>query len=146
LVTQILPEAAARLFARMPRQDQRHGLDVLHGLRERGEASPELLAAALLHDVGKADAVRTWHRVLTVLMRALCPTWLERVASPDSASWRHPLWLQLHHPQRGAELAEAAGCGAATVQLIRHHQQSGGDLRPPVNQWLEALQAVDDER
>ena len=46
LVRGVLSEPAVLLFAAMPRQDQRHGLDVLYGLRERGADAPELLAAA----------------------------------------------------------------------------------------------------
>ena len=146
LVARILPAPAAALFYRMPRQDQRHSLDMLYALRERGEEAPELLAAALLHDVAKAEGVRLWHRIIAVLLRALCPRWLHRLALPDPASWRYPFWLQLHHPQRGAELAEAAGCAAATVELIRYHQQvEEADLPPPLDRWLAALHAVDDE-
>jgi hypothetical protein len=128
----------------MPRPVQRHSLDVLYGLQERGEVAPELLAAALLHDVAKAAGVRVWHRVLSVLLRALHPGWLERLASSQPGTWRYPFWLQLHHARLGAEQAEAAGCAPATVQLIRYHQQSSGvALDPSVDRWLDALQAVD---
>lgn len=145
LVARILPAPAAELFSRMPRQDRRHGMDVLYALRERGEDAPELLAAALLHDVAKAEGVRIWHRIVVVLLRALCPRWLHRLALPDPASWRYPFWLQLYHPQRGAEMAKAAGCPAATVELIHHHQAEGADLPSPLDRWLAALQAVDNE-
>lgn len=146
LVARVLPAPAAALFHRMPRQDQRHGLDVLYGLQARGEDAPELLAAALLHDIGKAEGIRIWHRGAVVLLQALCPRWLQRLASPDPTTWGHPFWLQLHHPQRGAELAEAAGCAAATVELVRHHQEAEeASLALPLNRWLAALQAVDDE-
>lgn len=144
LAAHVLPVPAAELFRRMPRQYQRHGLDLLHALRQRGQDAPELLAAALLHDVAKAEGVRIWHRVATVLLQALCPAWLDRLASPDPASWRYPFWLQLHHPQRGAELAAAAGCAQATVELIRHHQRTEQvDLPSPLDGWLAALQAAD---
>jgi hypothetical protein len=144
LVRGVLSEPAVFLFAGMPRQDQRHGLDVLYGLRERGADAPELLAAALLHDVGKSEGVRTRHRVFAVLVRAVHPEWLDRVASPDPDDWRFPLWLQLRHAQRGADLAEAAGCGAATVQLIHCHEQTeGAALLPPLDDWLAELQAAD---
>lgn len=143
-VRRVLPQRAAQLFAGMPRQDQRHGLDVLYGLREQGSLAPELLAAALLHDVAKSEGVRTWHRIVAVLVRASRPESLERLASPNPESWRHPFWLQLHHAERGAELAEAAGCASATVQLIRYHEQEGlVALPPPLTGWLAQLRAVD---
>lgn len=146
LVARVLPAPAAALFYHMPRQDQRHGLDVLYGLQARGEDAPELLAAALLHDIAKAEGVRIWHRVVAVLLQALCPRWFHHLASPDPRTWGYPFWLQLHHPQRGAELAEAAGCAAATVELVRYHQEAEEASLPlPLNRWLAALQAVDDE-
>ena len=36
--------------------DQRHSLNVMRTLRRQGHTEPDLLAAALLHDVGKSAA------------------------------------------------------------------------------------------
>ncbi|MDQ2810190.1 MAG: hypothetical protein M3Z04_25200, partial [Chloroflexota bacterium] len=52
-----LPPVAARLFRAMPRPYQRHALNVAARLRQAGQHDPTLLAAALLHDCGKWDAV-----------------------------------------------------------------------------------------
>ena len=146
LVRSILPEPAVQLFQRMSRQDQRHGLDVVYCLHSQGKNAPELLAAALLHDVAKVEGVGIWHRVLAVLVGAACPTWLPGLAAPLPTSWRYPLWLQAHHPQRGAELAMAAGCADDTVELIRHHHdRNGPEFPPPLYRWLVALQAADDK-
>ena len=41
------------LFTRMPRMEQNHGVSVCKALEQQGEYPPELLTAALLHDVGK---------------------------------------------------------------------------------------------
>jgi hypothetical protein len=143
-VREVLPERAVLLFEGMSRQDQRHGLDVLYGLREQGVDAREVLAAALLHDVAKSEGVRTWHRIVAVLVRALSPELLEQMASPDPGSWRHPFWLQLRHAERGAELAEAAGCASTTVQLIRHHEhEETVALPPPLAGWLAQLRAID---
>ena len=141
----LLPDAAARAFARMPVQDQRHGLDILAALQAQGLQSDDLFAAALLHDVAKANGVRIWHRVITVLLRASQPDWLRLLASPDPTSWRYPFWLQLHHPQLSADIALDAGCSQATVELVRHHHDRDVRLDPPLDRWLAALQSVDDQ-
>jgi len=145
-VATLLPQPAVQLFAEMPRSVQRHSLDVLYCLQERGETDQELLSAALLHDVAKAEGIGIWHRVLFVLLRALGSGRVERVASSRPGSWRSAIWAQLHHAQRGAELAEAAGCAPATVLLIRFHQPDGAaGSRPPPDRRLRALQAADEQ-
>jgi len=144
-VNRLLPEEASIAFARMPVQDQRHGLDIMAALKAQGLQSNDLFAAALLHDLAKADGVRIWHRVVTVLLRAWRPSWLRSLASPDPASWRYPYWLQLHRPELSARLALEAGCSEATVGLIRRHHDRTARLAPPLDKWLAALQAVDEE-
>jgi len=116
--------------------DQRHALDVLYTLRDRGYTERALMQAALLHDVGKTEGVRLWHRVLIVLLERWRPGWLRRLARDLPANWRpstrdwrpsardlrYPFFVHLQHPARGAALAEAAGCDPLAVALIRHHQ------------------------
>src|SRR6266566_5005748 len=50
-----LPAPALLLFQTMSAADQRHSLRVCRGLLARGCEDKDLLAAALLHDVGKAQ-------------------------------------------------------------------------------------------
>lgn len=145
LVEETLPLEAVSLFRRMPVADQRHGLDVLFALRARGHEERALWAAALLHDVAKSEGVHLWHRVPAVLIQGLRPDGLRRLASPDPRSWRYGFTLILEHPHRGAEMARAAGCSPDVVELIRRHQD--GPVLPPrsrLDEWLIALQAVDD--
>lgn len=54
LLSEYLTPLQAELFQRMPRCDQRHGLDVFHALRTKQHNDHDLLIAALLHDVGKS--------------------------------------------------------------------------------------------
>ena len=115
----MLPAAAWPLFAPMPVADRRHGLDVARRLLAAGHDDPDLLAAALLHDVAKGDRLRLWHRVVGVLLEAFAPRSLARLASPDPRSWRHPLHLYLHHATLSADAARAAGCSERTVAFIR---------------------------
>jgi len=49
----ILTPGARALFRRQAVQDQRHALAVYMALQQGGHTDPHLLAAALLHDVGK---------------------------------------------------------------------------------------------
>jgi hypothetical protein len=135
-----LPPAALELFRALPRQDQRHALDVAHALVESGLTDPELLAAALLHDCGKAGAGLTvWHRSIIVLLHRLRPDWLEWLGARD-AGWRRPFWAHLHHPEIGAARAEAAGCAALTVWIIRWHHRPAETL--PADSRRDALLAL----
>jgi len=145
LGAQILPPGPAELFGRMPRQDQRHALDVLRALQSQGQDAPELLAAALLHDAAKSRDVRIWHRVAAVLLQSWRPEWLERLASAEPTSWRYAFWVQVHHADLSARLAQAAGCSVGTVELIRHHHDGEAMLRPPLEGWLRALRMADGE-
>ncbi|MCJ7811260.1 MAG: HD domain-containing protein, partial [Dehalococcoidia bacterium] len=97
-----------------------------------------LLAAALLHDVGKGP-VRLWQRVAFVLLRAMSPRLLRRLASADDQGWRGALRRSLDHAERGAALAEAAGSTPETVRLIRLHRSTAGD-----DVALSLLQAADE--
>ena len=134
-----LPGGAWAVFARMPVADRRHALDVAGRLVNAGHNSPDLLAAALLHDAAKGPRMRLWHRVAGVLLDSLAPSLLRRLARADPSSWRHPFWLYLHHGPMSAELAERAGCTPATARLIRG--EPGGE---PEAQLLRALRAADD--
>ena len=144
LVSRYLPPAGERLFQAMPAYDRRHGLLVLQTLRQQGHTDPDLLAAALLHDVGKtvgeAGRLRLWHRVAVVLMRSAAPTLLQRLGSEQSAGWRQPFYVQQHHAALSAELARQAGCSARAVALIRCHEGPPAETDDPL---LAALQAVD---
>ncbi|MCU0502730.1 MAG: hypothetical protein MUC51_13375 [Anaerolineae bacterium] len=128
-----LPRSARDLFDAMSRADQRHSLKVAAALHAAGYDHPALLQAALLHDCAKREGgVRLWHRAQP---------------APARADWRYPMWAHLHHPERGAELAAAAGCDPLAVTLIGRHQEPSaahaGD--PSLDELLAALQAADDD-
>jgi hypothetical protein len=118
MVQGLLPTAAAALFASLPVADRRHGLDVAERLVATGVDDPDVLAAALLHDAGKGRRVRLWHRVAGVLLEAVAPRSLDRLASPNPGSWRFPFHLYVHHAAISAELATAAGCTPRVAAFI----------------------------
>jgi hypothetical protein len=121
----VLPPGAQKLFRKMSLPDQRHSIAVMRTLRRRGHAEPELLAAALLHDVGKSAAWLTpVHRTVIVLSKRFAPPVLAWLTSgePRREAWRKPFIIHLRHPDLGAQWAAEAGCSALTVSLIRRHQ------------------------
>lgn len=133
----LLPTAATSLFDAMPVADQRHALDVVGRLREAGVDNADLLAAALLHDAAKSVRLRLWHRVVVVLLEAVAPRGLERLASTNPGSWRHPFHLHLHHAQLSARAALDAGCGPRVAAFIM------GTPDPSDAQLEAALRAAD---
>ena len=139
LASRILPPGGASLFASMPVADRRHGLDVAGKLLRQGHDDPDLLGAALLHDAAKGRRMRLWHRVSGVLLEALAPSVLRRLADPDPASWRHAFHLYLHHEPMSAALATKAGCPPRLGSFIRRESSSENDAR-----LLSALRAADD--
>jgi hypothetical protein len=135
----LLPPAARALFATMSVGDQRHCLNVCYALQEQGCKDRDLLAAALLHDVGKSDGrVRFWMRPVIVLMRALAPGLLQRIAAVPRPFWRRPFHAAWHHAAIGADLAAAAGLSERAALLIRAHHDPHGPAA--------ALHVVDDQQ
>jgi hypothetical protein len=144
-----LPPQAVALFLQMTLRDQHHSLSVLHRLRQIAPDQPDLLAAALLHDVAKTaqpgSRMRLHHRVLVVLMELARPGWVQQIARNDPGDWRYPFYLHLHHPVLGARLAEQAGCSSLTVELIRRHQEKlEHEPQNETERLLALLQAADD--
>ena len=137
------PEAQA-LFRRQAAQDQRHALTVCQALHEEGRTNPDLLAAALLHDVGKTAArLPAWQRAVIVLLGRFAPRLLARLSGGEPRGWRRPFVTHTLHPQAGARWAEQAGCSPLTVALIRRHEDRLADCQTEEDQLLAALQATD---
>lgn len=141
---ELLPPEGVDLFGGLPAYDRRHALSVMHTLLEQGHNDPDLLAAALLHDVGKtgspAGRLRLGHRVLMVLIGALAPGWIDRLAHEGNGSWRQAFFVQAHHAELGAELALKVGCTQVTAELIRQHE---ADAVPGQDPRAAALRAAD---
>lgn len=129
-----LPPAGMRLFSTMSNADQQHSLRVCRGLRARGCDEADLLAAALLHDVGKAQGrVPFWTRPTIVLGKICLPRALARLVVPlpllseqHVPYWRRSLSYAWWHAEVGADLAAAAGLSARSVLYIRTHHQPHG--------------------
>jgi hypothetical protein len=141
----VLPLPARAWFRSLPRDLQWHGLRVTRELKQTGMDRPEVLAAALLHDAGKAAGPSgpIW-RTLVVLVRHFMPDWFKRWAQVDWRSTRglaRVMAVAQQHPEIAAEQAEACGCDPLTIDLIRRHQDRASADENPL---LAALQRVDD--
>ncbi|HLG77172.1 MAG TPA: HD domain-containing protein, partial [Ktedonobacteraceae bacterium] len=80
LLVSLLPPAGQDLFRTMSPVDQQHCLRVCRGLQASGCSEEEMLAAALLHDVGKGQGrVPFWTRPALVLGKYFFPTLLKRL-------------------------------------------------------------------
>jgi hypothetical protein len=101
--TQLLPGERA-LWVQLSNQDRRHSALVARRfVALRPDASRELVAGALLHDVGKIECgLGTFGRVAATLVG---PRGARFTAYHD-------------HEEIGAEMAEAAGSAAATIELV----------------------------
>jgi hypothetical protein len=112
-----LTPAQLGLFDAMHVADRRHGLDVVAALRADGVTERDVLLAGLLHDAGKGHT-GVWPRVAWSLGQAYGP-WVWRIGGVLPGMSRALERLRVH-AERSARLAEAAGCGPRTVELIRH--------------------------
>jgi len=129
----LTPEQMA-LFGLMQASEQAHSLRVYKQLRYLGEAGlivqhPDLLVAALLHDVGKSrQPLRLFERVIVVLGKALFPNrsrnWGNGIFDEPSSlrGWRRAFVVAEQHPMWGAKMAAEAGTSPLVVSLIRRHQ------------------------
>jgi hypothetical protein len=142
----VLNPLARAWFHSLPRDLQWHGLQVMHDLKRAGVDRADVLAAALLHDAGKAAGPNgPLMRTFSMLARHLTPAWSARRKEIDYREARgidRVLAIAYQHPQIAAEKAAACGCDPVTIDLIRYHQD---DARSKDNALLMLFQQVDNE-
>lgn len=124
-VTALLSTAELQLFLAQRPRDRRHAVLTMRHLERIASAegatpSDELRAAALLHDVGKG-ALRVEDRVLYVILNALAPDLVDRLAVEHGPRWRRALWQLRHHSTLGATQLTAAGSSPRVVELTAAH-------------------------
>jgi hypothetical protein len=152
LALDVLAPPLMALFLRLQPSEQAHSLRILCQLLEQGENHPDLLVAALLHDVGKSRyPLHVWERILIVVGKALLPKQARRWGQGQPRGWQRAFVIAEQHPAWGAEMAGEAGASSLTVSLIRYHQENSPPLEhlagtPPIeNLLLYRLQYLDDE-
>jgi hypothetical protein len=142
---EVLGPRLTPLFRQMRLSEQNHCLRVMHTLRAQGCNHPDLLVAALLHDVGKTRYPLTlFGRTLPVLVKAVAPRLARRLSQGEPCGLRRPFVVVERHPQWGAEMLAEAGASPLAVTLTRRHQEHLS--HPPQSEedrLLLLLQAAD---
>jgi hypothetical protein len=141
------------LFTQMQPGEKDHAMRMYHRLVEQGDAQPDLLQAALLHDVGKLRyRLNLLQRTMVVLARAAIPGKASRWGSQSGEAWNGvPSWrkafiLAEKHAAWGADMAHAAGASMLTETLIRqHHHPHIKNLDENANNLLHKLWVVDND-
>jgi putative nucleotidyltransferase with HDIG domain len=137
-VASVLSPAELALWRRMSRADRRHAAAVARRVEHAlGEvARPPVLAAALLHDVGKVESgLGTLGRVWATLAGA---------AAPRSREGEGRVSRYLRHDQLGAALLTSAGSDPLTVAWAREHHQPPARWSVPLHLG-DALKSADDD-
>jgi hypothetical protein len=133
LATWLRP-AEVRLFDSMHLADRRHGLDVVASLRAFGVRDRDVLVAGLLHDAGKGDTGVGARAAWSLGERFGATLWRAASLVPGM---RTSLDRLRDHADTSARMAEAAGCSAHTIELIRNQAT-------PIDPDGELLQRADD--
>ncbi len=146
LAASVLTPALLGLFYRLRRSEQLHSLRVLRTLYAAGETDPDLMVAALLHDVGKTVGPFSLpERVLVVLVRKCAPALYRRWGKSEPHGWKRPFAISLRHPEWSAQMVAAAGGSPRAVELCRRHAEPlSGPPCGETERLLLALQQADD--
>lgn len=148
-----LTAAQWALFRQLQPAEKAHALSIYRKLIEQGDIQPDLLVAALLHDVGKLRyRLNPIERAMVVLMRAIVPLRAHQFGEIPASGWeRLPGWrkafiVAAHHEEWGAEMAHQAGTSALAEALIRwHHQPNHPEAGEEENALLHKLWLIDNE-
>lgn len=146
-IQEILTEPQFALFQRFACNDQWHSYRVMKMLQTAGHDDPDLLVAALLHDVGKTKVnISIWHRSIIVLSYAFSSRRVERWGEGEAVGWKRPFVVKAQHPVWGAEMAEAVGTSPQALALIRRHQDRLAETAvTKEDKLLRVLQWADDQ-
>lgn len=138
-MAQLLP-GERQLWQRMSRADQKHSVGVARAVAVETGTDRAVVAAALLHDVGKVDADlgSVGRAVATLVGRRRGARWR------DEPGIRGRIGRYLHHDAIGATLLEGAGSDPLTVAWAREHHRPEEAWTVPVEVG-RALRDADDD-
>jgi hypothetical protein len=141
----LLP-AEVELWRKMSGADRRHAVVVAREVeRSLGhEATRPVVAAALLHDVGKTvSGLGTYGRVIATVSAAL----MGRAAAQgwsEARGFTRRVGLYVMHPQLGGDLLAMAGSDPITIAWAREHHSPDENWTLP-RHVAHALKAADDD-
>jgi hypothetical protein len=151
-VQAILSAEQMVLFMEMQPGEKNHALTMYHRLVEQDENNPDLLVAALLHDVGKTRyTLNLLERAMVVLARAAISGQARQWGNPPQNAWealpgwQKPFVVAEQHAAWGVELAHDTGISALTETLIRNHHHPKAQLPGDEKNLLNKLWVVDNE-
>ena len=134
------------LFCRMRRSEQIHSLRMMTALRDAGHDQPDLLVAALLHDVGKSRYRLTLiDRVLIVLVKYGTPKVFAQWSAGDAVGWRRRFVIGAKHAAWSAEDMADAGASVLAASLARRHMDEIDTVASEEDRLLLLLMQADDE-
>lgn len=145
-VQSVLSPAEHTLWQRMSGPDRRHSARVARDVqRTIGDGAPrEVLAAALLHDVGKIHCrLRTFGRVVATLT-------IKTAGRDEVASWsqvgglHRRIALYQNHPAIGGDDLELAGSHPLTTAWTREHHRDASEWTVPL-EYASVLDACDND-
>lgn len=133
------------LFRRLQRSEQWHAHSVLQKLIGNGQKNPDLLTAALLHDIGKIHyPLNVWERVMIVLVKRVASRLVQRWGQDSPQGLSRPFVVTCQHAEWGADLAAKAGASKLAADLIRRHEETVDETSTSrQDRYLRLLQEAD---
>lgn len=134
------------LWARTGRADRRHVVGVARRVEATlgDDATRPILAAALLHDIGKlASGLGTYGRVIATLSIGVAGRDIA-VAWTETSGFTRKVGLYARHEELGADMLAVTDSDPLTVALVRE-QSVPVDERTVPDRLVEALTAADDD-
>lgn len=141
-----LIEGEEQLWSRMSRQDRRHSVGVARRVEEAlgADAERPVMAAALLHDVGKIDArLGTFLRVVATVSAAIAGRETAELWVRTFGITRR-IGLYLLHPSIGGDHLAMAGSDPFTETWAREHHLPA-EMCSLDEQLANALRDADDD-